>query len=52
MADRKVFTDESLETLVEEIKSYVFTAELISLDDIDVICGTTIQVANSSEVTF
>lgn len=26
--------------------------ELISVDDIDAICGTTIQVATSNEVTF
>lgn len=112
MATKKIFTDESLATFVDEIKSYTDDAvstkansththtisdvanlqstldakvpatrtinskalssnitlsasdvgaysksesdslELITIDDIDTICGATIQVATASEVTF
>lgn len=33
-------------------KSQIDSYELITTADIDAICGTTIQVANNSEVTF
>lgn len=71
MANKKVFTNESLATFIEEIKSYInnktsdlinslnnyYTKaeidimELITVEDIDEICGTIIQVADEG-VTF
>lgn len=68
---KKVFTDESLATFIEEIKSYInnktsnlinslnnyYTKteiddmELITVEDIDEICGTAIEVADEG-VTF
>lgn len=46
---KKVFTEESLSTFVEEIKTYInnsvndvaIKVEFITVEDIDTICGTT-----------
>ena len=55
--EKKIFTNESLQTLVEEIKSYTASEidgmELITVSDIDIICGETISIATlSNEVKF
>ena len=54
MANKKAFTDASLSTLVEEIKNYaddsVEKAQLITIADIDAICGS--SIVNASEVTY
>lgn len=38
--------------VVDQITQALGTFEFITTDDIDTICGTTIQMASSSEVTF
>lgn len=48
-------SDTNHKHLLEDITDFATTInniELITVDDIDTICGTTIQVANASEVTF
>lgn len=59
LTEAKTYTDEMVSGKADSsalsnfyTKSQVDNMELISMDDIDTICGATIQVASLSEVTF